>query len=126
MWLPFLLPACVLSMLACLRLCRAVMLADQLEAAVPYGEESGGDGLDLAATAYLAGGPDRVVDPTLVNMVWRGRLHLAHIGWTTVVHPVGRSELERSATAAIGPEGHWPRSGTRTVRWPPGSRCRWC
>ena len=128
MWLLFLLPACVLSMLACLRLCRAVMLTDRLEAVVPYradpfrtdpfrtdpygeeppygdGADPGQEELDLTATAYLAGGPDRVVDLTLLNMAWRGRLHLAHTGWTTVVRPVVHSELERSVIAAIGPEG---------------------
>ncbi len=62
-------------------------------------------GIGLYETAYLAGGPARVVDLLLVLMSARGRLHLAHTGWTTVVDPRGRSRLERALIAAIGPEG---------------------
>jgi uncharacterized protein (TIGR04222 family) len=121
MWLLFLIPACLLSFLACLRLCRVVAAADRLDPddALAYqrphpdqhpdhsGREQAGDraAADLPTTAYLTGGPERVVDLTLLSMAVRGGLHLAHTGWTTVVHPVGHTPLEQSVIAAIGPGG---------------------
>lgn len=105
MWLLFLTPACVFTFLACLRLSQVVASADHVEpdplnlAALLHQD------VDLPETAYLSGGPERVLDLTLLNMSVRGGLHLAHTGWTTVVHPVGHSPLELSVIAAIGPEG---------------------
>ncbi|MEV7025281.1 TIGR04222 domain-containing membrane protein [Kitasatospora sp. NPDC093558] len=104
MWLLFLIPACVAAVLSCLRLVRMTATADAL---------AGQDGLrppeavgiGLYETAYLAGGPDRVVELALVLMAGRGRLHLAHTGWTTVVDPKGRSRLERAIIATVGPDG---------------------
>ncbi len=104
MWLLFLLPACVAAVLSCLRLVRIAATADALAGADgPRPAEAVGVG--LYETAYLAGGPARVVDLALVLMASRGRLHLAHTGWTTVVDPQGRSRLERALVAAAGPDG---------------------
>ncbi|MDH6117184.1 TIGR04222 domain-containing membrane protein [Kitasatospora sp. GAS204B] len=103
MWLLFLVPACVVAVLACLRLVRAAASAD---ASVGLTEEETDQvAIGLYETAYLAGGPERVVDLALVLMNGRGRLHLAHTGWTTVVDPQGRSRLERALISEIGPEG---------------------
>ncbi|WP_329568418.1 TIGR04222 domain-containing membrane protein [Kitasatospora sp. NBC_01266] len=103
MWLLFLVPACVVAVLACLRLVRAAASADALAGLVE--EEAEQVAIGLYETAYLAGGPERVVDLALVLMNSRGRLHLAHTGWTTVVDPHGRSRLERALISEIGPEG---------------------
>jgi len=61
--------------------------------------------LGLVDTAYLAGGPERVVDLVLLRMALGGRLLLAHTGWTTVARPGASGPLERAALRAIGPEG---------------------
>ncbi|WP_326846891.1 TIGR04222 domain-containing membrane protein [Streptomyces kaniharaensis] len=90
--------------MSCSRLVRMTVTADAL---------AGQDGLrppeavgiGLYETAYLAGGPDRVIELALVLMAGRGRLHLAHTGWTTVVDPRGRSRLERAIIATVGPDG---------------------
>ncbi|MGW4895442.1 TIGR04222 domain-containing membrane protein [Kitasatospora sp. NPDC004240] len=103
MWLLFLIPACVAAVLSCIRLVRVTATADSLTGrGDPRPPEPVGIG--LYETAYLAGGPDRVVDLALVLMASRGRLHLAHTGWTTVVDPQGRSRLERAVIASVGPE----------------------
>lgn len=103
MWLLFLVPCCVVAVLACLRLIRAAAVADTL--AELSEDEMDRTAIGLYETAYLAGGPDRVVDLALVLMSGRGRLHLAHTGWTTVVDPQGRNRLERALIEEIGPEG---------------------
>ncbi|MCC9306391.1 TIGR04222 domain-containing membrane protein [Kitasatospora sp. RB6PN24] len=103
MWLLFLVPACVVAVVSCLRLVRAAATADAMTDQVR--EETRAASLGLYETAYLAGGPSRVVELALVLMSGRGRLHLAHTGWTTVVDPVGRNRLERALIDAIGPEG---------------------
>ncbi|MFC5886136.1 TIGR04222 domain-containing membrane protein [Kitasatospora sp. CM 4170] len=104
MWLLFLIPACAAAVLSCIRLVRTAATADTLaEQEGPRPPEAVGIG--LYETAYLAGGPDRVVELALVLMASRGRLHLAHTGWTTVVDPRGRSRLERAVVATVGPEG---------------------
>ncbi|GAB2705051.1 TIGR04222 domain-containing membrane protein [Kitasatospora kifunensis] len=107
MWLLFLIPACVVAVLACLRLIRAAAAADSVTGltGLPMEEEVDQVAIGLYETAYLAGGPERVVNLALVLMSGRGRLHLAHTGWTTVVDPHGRSRLERALIAEIGPEG---------------------
>ncbi|MGF1426971.1 TIGR04222 domain-containing membrane protein [Kitasatospora sp. LaBMicrA B282] len=104
MWLLFLVPACVVSVLACLRLVRAAAAADAMTG-LTEDEEEEQPAIGLYETAYLAGGPERVVELALVLMSGRGRLHLAHTGWTTVVDPKGRSRLERALIKEIGPEG---------------------
>ncbi|MBO1415687.1 TIGR04222 domain-containing membrane protein [Streptomyces sp. FH025] len=104
MWLLFLIPACVAAVLSCLRLVRMTATADAL-AEQERLRPPEAVGIGLYETAYLAGGPDRVVELALVLMAGRGRLHLAHTGWTTVVDPKGRSRLERAIVATVGPEG---------------------
>ncbi|WP_406204400.1 TIGR04222 domain-containing membrane protein [Kitasatospora sp. NBC_01560] len=104
MWLLFLIPACAAAVLSCIRLVRMTATADALAGQDgPRPPEAVGVG--LYETAYLAGGPERVVELALVLMASRGRLHLAHTGWTTVVDPRGRSRLERAVVAAAGPDG---------------------
>ncbi|MEV8532092.1 TIGR04222 domain-containing membrane protein [Streptomyces sp. NPDC051211] len=73
------------------------------------------DELNLYEAAYLAGGPRRVADLTLVSMERERRLLLAHTGWATVVDPVGRDPLERSVLGAIGPDGQSPVAAVRTA-----------
>lgn len=112
MWLLFLIPACLAAVLSCLRLVRVAATADSL-AWMERAEPAEAVGIGLYETAYLAGGPARVVDLVLVLMTARGRLHLAHTGWTTVVDPRGRSRLERALIAAVGPEGQCRTAGLK-------------
>lgn len=112
MWLLFLVPACVVAVLSCIRLVRITAAADAL-AGHPGARPPEAVGIGLYETAYLAGGPDRVVDLALVLMASRKRLHLAHTGWTTVVDPQGRSRLERAVVATVGPEGQCRTPGLR-------------
>jgi uncharacterized protein (TIGR04222 family) len=111
-WLLFLLPAFLVTSLSALRLCRLVAATDVSWAPRP---EPLPERVDLYEAAYLAGGPERVVDLTLVTMAEHGRLHLAHTGWTTVVEASARTELERAALEAIGPEGQCPTSELRAA-----------
>lgn len=104
MWLLLLVPALLAAVHSCLRLVRAAATADSL-AGTARSTPSAPVGVGLYETAYLAGGPTRVVELVLVLMTGRGRLHLAHTGWTSVVDPHGRSRLERALITAIGPEG---------------------
>ncbi|MFE7135411.1 TIGR04222 domain-containing membrane protein [Streptomyces sp. NPDC057638] len=109
LWVLFLLLAWTAAALGCARLCAtAVSVARPLPTAGQPRRE-----LTLYEAAFLAGGPTRVTDLTLVLMDRRRRLLLAHTGWTTLVDPRGHNELERSVIAAIGPSGQAP---TRTVR----------
>ncbi|MGV9315287.1 TIGR04222 domain-containing membrane protein [Streptomyces sp. NPDC003691] len=102
---------------ACVRLCRAAV------AAAPHpGRRSvrhRARELTLHEAAFLAGGPGRVMDVTLVAMHRRRALLLAHTGWATVVDPDTDSVLERSVIRAIGPAGHQAR--TDAVRRAAGS-----
>ncbi|GAA1958678.1 TIGR04222 domain-containing membrane protein [Kitasatospora viridis] len=103
MWLLFLVPACAVAVLSCLRLVRAAATADAMtELSQEHSEEVA---IGLYETAYLSGGPSRVVELAMVLMSGRGRLHLAHTGWTTVVDPRGRSRVERALIHEIGPDG---------------------
>ncbi|GAA2790938.1 TIGR04222 domain-containing membrane protein [Kitasatospora paracochleata] len=104
MWVLLLIPACAAAVLSCLRLVRVAATADSL-AGLTAARPEEAVGVGLFETAYLAGGPSRVVDLALVRMAGRGRLHLAHTGWTTVVDPQGRSRLERALIGEIGPDG---------------------
>ncbi|MFJ2865385.1 TIGR04222 domain-containing membrane protein [Kitasatospora sp. NPDC087314] len=104
MWLLFLIPACVAAVLSCIRLVRTTAAADALAEADGMRPPEA-VGIGLYETAYLAGGPGRVVELALVLMAGRGRLHLAHTGWTTVVDPKGRSRLERAIITTVGPDG---------------------
>lgn len=104
MWLLLLLAACTVTVLSCVHLIGIVAAADlSAEEDVPPPE--GSTGLGLHETAYLAGGPDRVVDLTMVLMAAERRLHPAHTGWTTVVDPEGRNRVERELITAVGPDG---------------------
>ncbi|WP_267242239.1 TIGR04222 domain-containing membrane protein [Streptomyces sp. PR69] len=115
-WVLLLLVAWAAAGLSCVRLCRAAVdAARPASPPAPGGQpgEAGGadraDGaratLSLYEAAFLAGGPHRVTDLTLVSLHRRRRLLLAHTGWATVVDPEGEDELERSVIGAIGPAG---------------------
>ncbi|MGY3849593.1 TIGR04222 domain-containing membrane protein [Streptomyces hydrogenans] len=107
-WIPLLLVACAVTAVACARLCRAAI------AAGGPGAGGGADAeLTLGEAAFLAGGPGRVTDLTLVSMHRARRLLLAHTGWATVVDGSGGDELERAVLGAIGPEGQAPVPGLR-------------
>ncbi|MGC9501168.1 TIGR04222 domain-containing membrane protein [Streptomyces sp. WG7] len=100
-WVLLLLPAWAVAGIACLRLCLAAVRA----AAADPGAVDREHALTLYEAAFLAGGPRRVADLTLVSMARQRRLLLAHTGWATVVDPCGRDDMERSVIGAIGPEG---------------------
>lgn len=114
MWVLLLIPSCAAAVLSCLRLVRVAAVADALTGRLPAPARQPA-GVGLYETAYLAGGPARVVDLALVRMAEPGRLHLAHTGWTTVVDPQGRSRLERALITAIGPEGQCRTAQLRTA-----------
>ncbi|WP_042413984.1 TIGR04222 domain-containing membrane protein [Streptacidiphilus anmyonensis] len=122
----FLVPAVLLAALSSLRLCRLAAASDPLPGLGPEAlllppgasapstpSESFLRELRPSAprppapveAAYLAGGPRRVVDVTLIDMTGRGLLHLAHTGWTSVARPLPDTELESEVLAALGPEG---------------------
>ncbi|MET9463690.1 TIGR04222 domain-containing membrane protein [Streptomyces sp. NPDC006544] len=100
-WVVFLLLAWSGALLACARLLRAA--GEAAEAAASHRHHH--DELSLYEAAYLAGGPERVADLTLLSMQRQRRLLLAHTGWVTVVDPVGRDPHERSVLGAFGPDG---------------------
>jgi uncharacterized protein (TIGR04222 family) len=103
-WLPLLLLACAVTVLSCARLC----LAAYRTASHGTAPEQHRRELTLYEAAFLAGGPARVTDLTLVSMARTRRLLLAHTGWATVVDPVGGDAMERSVLGAIGPAGQSP------------------
>ncbi|MEU3713017.1 TIGR04222 domain-containing membrane protein [Streptomyces catenulae] len=106
MGLLFLAVAVLATAVACLRVCRtarALPPQPPHPSAVP--EPGPPYGPTLYETAFLAGGPDRVADVTLVSMAQQRRLLLAHTGWATVVDPVGRDAVECAVLAAIGADG---------------------
>ncbi|MFD4140097.1 TIGR04222 domain-containing membrane protein, partial [Streptomyces sp. NPDC058572] len=109
-WVLFLLVAWAVTGLNCIRLCVAA------SEAAPLPEGTGSDReLSLYEAAFLAGGPQRVTDLTLISMHRRRRLLLAHTGWATVVDPVGEDDLERSVIGAIGPAGQAPIAAVRST-----------
>ncbi|MER5929478.1 TIGR04222 domain-containing membrane protein [Streptomyces sp. NPDC002054] len=110
-WVLFLLVAWAGVLAAGARLLRASAKAVEVSetSASDHGE------LTLYEAAYLAGGPHRVANLTLVSMERERRLLLAHTGWATVVDPVGRDPLERSVLGAFGPEGQSPVAAVRTA-----------
>ncbi|MGW8763096.1 TIGR04222 domain-containing membrane protein [Streptomyces sp. NPDC055815] len=110
-WVPLLLVAFVVAGVGCVRVCRA-----SLAAARPHGSSGGTEELTVCEAAYLAGGPFRVTDLTLVSMHRARRLLLAHTGWATVVDASGSGdELERAVLGAIGPAGQSPVPAVRPV-----------
>ncbi|MEV4430977.1 TIGR04222 domain-containing membrane protein [Streptomyces sp. R-07] len=110
-WVPLLLVAYVVAGVGCARVCRA-----SLAAARPRQTPGGTGELTVCEAAYLAGGPLRVTDLTLVSMHRARRLLLAHTGWATVVDASGAGdELERAVLGAIGPAGQSPVPAVRPV-----------
>ena len=70
--------------------------------------------LDVYDIAYLAGGPERVVDTALVALVESGRVRVHGTGQLAVVEP-GRSDPVGAAVMdAIGTRGH---RSVDVVRW---------
>ncbi|MFG2297643.1 TIGR04222 domain-containing membrane protein [Streptomyces sp. NPDC048603] len=112
-WVLFLLVAWAGVLISCTRLVRSATEAAEPHTGavtVRHHEE-----LTLYEAAYLAGGPHRVVELTLVAMERERRLLLAHTGWATVVVPAGRDALERAVLAAFGPDGQSPVADVRTA-----------
>nr|WP_329314884.1 TIGR04222 domain-containing membrane protein [Streptomyces sp. NBC_01278] len=116
-WVLLLLTAWAGVLASCTLLLRAAAVAS-----VPAPAPDGGAGAGLRAdelnpyeTAYLAGGPRRVAELTLLSMQRQRRLLLAHTGWATVVDPVGRDPHERSVLGAFGPDGQSPVSVVRSA-----------
>ncbi|MEU9144816.1 TIGR04222 domain-containing membrane protein [Streptomyces sp. NPDC048349] len=105
-WVLFLLVAWAGVLTSCTLLLRAASRAAEppAGAAAPYHHHE----LNLYEAAYLAGGPGRVADLTLLSMHRQRRLLLAHTGWATVLDPVGRDAHERSVLGAFGPDGQSP------------------
>ncbi len=104
MWVCLLLVACAAAAVSCVRLCRVAAAAADIR---PAAGERGAPPreLRLYETAFLAGGPHRVTDVTLVAMCRQRRMLLADTGWATVVDPDGRDEVERSLISCMGPPG---------------------
>ncbi|WP_327370797.1 TIGR04222 domain-containing membrane protein [Streptomyces sp. NBC_01217] len=117
LWVLFLLVAWGAAAISCIRLCIVSARTGLLPGASADAVRKVTDGheLTLYETAFLAGGPHRVVDLALVTMHLRRRLLLAHTGWATVVDPEGRDEMERTVIRAIGPEGQSPIPPVRTA-----------
>ncbi|MFF3216707.1 TIGR04222 domain-containing membrane protein [Streptomyces sp. NPDC002886] len=112
-WVLFLLLAWAGLLFACTRLLKA---ASEL-AEPPPGTDARHhhDELNLYEAAYLAGGPDRVAELTLLSMQRQRRLLLAHTGWATVVDPVGRDPHECAVLGAFGPDGQEPVTSVRSA-----------
>ncbi|MEV6247221.1 TIGR04222 domain-containing membrane protein [Streptomyces sp. NPDC051742] len=117
-WVPLLLVACVVAGVGCARLCRATLAAARPgHGGLPAGITPE---LTVGEAAYLAGGPLRVTDLTLVSMHRERRLLLAHTGWATVVdfaNPADGDgdEVERAVIGAIGRGGQSPIPAVRPV-----------
>ncbi|MFJ2937175.1 TIGR04222 domain-containing membrane protein [Streptomyces sp. NPDC087219] len=107
-WVPLLLVACVVAGVGCARLCRATLAA----VLPPRAEAPEGSAPELTVgeAAYLAGGPLRVTDLTLVSMHRERRLLLARTGWATVLDAgaCAADPLERAVIGALGPQGQAP------------------
>ncbi|MGW1934878.1 TIGR04222 domain-containing membrane protein, partial [Streptomyces sp. NPDC001919] len=112
-WVPLLLVACVVAGVGCARLCRAALAAAG-DGDVPGG---GAPELTVGEAAYLAGGPLRVTDLTLVSMHRARRLLLARTGWATVVdaEACAADPLERAVVGALGPGGQAPIPAVRPL-----------
>ena len=99
--------------------------------------------LDVYDIAYLAAGPDRVVDTALVGLVETGRVRVQPPGQLTVAELARRHPVEAAVLDAVGTRGHravdvgrWRRAGDDRVlaigrrlaaegllsRWPPVPR----
>ncbi|MEU2236340.1 TIGR04222 domain-containing membrane protein [Streptomyces vietnamensis] len=116
-WVPLLLVAFVVAGVGCVRVCRASLAAARPHGTAGGTDAEGTDELTVCEAAYLAGGPFRVTDLTLVSMHRSRRLLLAHTGWATVVDATGADgdALERAVLGAIGPGGQSPIPAVRPV-----------
>jgi hypothetical protein len=70
--------------------------------------------LHLYDVAYLAGGPDRVVDTALVALVESGRVRVHAPGELAVVEPGRSNPVEAAVMDAVGTQGH---RTADTIRW---------
>ncbi|WP_308439421.1 TIGR04222 domain-containing membrane protein [Streptomyces vinaceus] len=116
-WVLLLLTAWAGVLASCALLLRAAAVASVAVPAPPDGGAGGyrPDELNLYETAYLAGGPRRVAELTLLSMQRGRRLLLARTGWATVVDPVGRDPHEHAVLAALGPDGQAPVVAVRSA-----------
>lgn len=62
--------------------------------------------LDLCEIAFLAGGPDRVVETAIVALVESGRVRVASPGQLALVDPVRRHPVEGAVLDAVRTKGH--------------------
>ncbi|WP_328301410.1 TIGR04222 domain-containing membrane protein [Streptomyces sp. NBC_00435] len=116
-WVLFLLLAWAGVLIAATRLLRAAgEAAEPVDGpAAAHHDRHHHDELSLHEAAYLAGGPQRVAELTLLSMQRERRLLLAHTGWATVLDPVGRDPHERSVLGAFGPDGQEEVSAVRSA-----------
>jgi hypothetical protein len=70
--------------------------------------------LDVYDIAFLAGGPDRMVDAAVVALVQTGRVRVHSPGELATVSLTRRHPVEAAVLDAIGPAGH---RSVDTVRW---------
>lgn len=70
--------------------------------------------LSVYEVAYLAGGPDRVVDTALVALVESGRIRVHAPGELGVVEPGRSHPVEAAVMDAVGTHGH---RSVDTIRW---------
>ena len=71
-------------------------------------------GLDAYEIAFLAGGPDRVVDTAVVALVRAGKVRIHSPGQLATADLVRRHPVEAAVLDAVGPTGH---RSVDTVRW---------
>jgi hypothetical protein len=77
--------------------------------------------LDVYEAAFLAGGPDRVVETALVALVETGGVRVQRAGQLSVVDDRSRHPVEEAVLAAIGPHGY---RQFELVRWVAGKDVR--
>jgi hypothetical protein len=70
--------------------------------------------LDVYEAAFLAGGPDRVVDTALVALVRTDRARVHSPGELATTELTRRHPVEAAVLDAIGPSGH---RSVDTIRW---------
>jgi hypothetical protein len=70
--------------------------------------------LDVYEAAYVAGGPDRVVDAALVALVRSGRVRVHSPGELATAELTRRHPVEAAVLDAVGPSGH---RSAETIRW---------
>jgi hypothetical protein len=70
--------------------------------------------LDVYDLAYLAGGPDRVVDTALVALAESGRVRVQAPGELAVVEPGRQHPIEAAVMDAVGTHGH---RSVDTIHW---------